>query len=439
MARLSQSECHAIQASLGKHFSKLSELLANDSEQTFTVSPQAFTRGGVLSPELLVTLLLYLVADAGRRGYHNLLDAFWDEAADHGIPLPRATPVSAAAFCKARYKIQPDLLRHLLHQVSDEFDARRGKKHRWYGMRVFAVDGSWMSLQRSDELWLQWGGPEDAHNPQMLVCTLFDVLAEIPFDVAIGPCASSERQHLMDLLPRLRRGDLLVLDRGYPSYEVFCELQRRGIHFVIRMPSRSTFHEVERFVASAAVDERLLLQAPDRARDGLPPSLELRAICCDRSDADVLVLLTDLFDRRMTPQTFDDLYHRRWQVEEFFKVEKGAYLGQGQFHAQYAVGVEQEVYAFALLLALSRSLMASAARVGDTPYDELSQKTSLLAVCSYLSRLTLDSTGPDAFAFVAALLRRIERTRIPKRPGRSFRRRSFKPRPRWGPAGKALG
>ncbi len=220
---------------------------------------------------------------------------------------------------------------------------------------------------------------------------------------------------------------------------MFCELRRRGIHFVIRMPSHRTFSEVERFLDDGAIDEPIVLEAPAGTRSGLPSSLVLRAVCRDRDDGGELVLLTDLFDRRITSAKLDDLYHRRWQVEEFFKVEKGSYLGQGQFHAQYAVGVEQEVYAFALLLALSRSLMASAARVGETPYGELSQKTSLLAVCSYLSRLTLDSAGPEALDFIAALLQRIERTRIPKRPGRAFPRRSFKPRPRWGPSGCKLG
>ena len=436
MAHLSHRELHAIQANLGSQFSKISKLLADDSEQTFKRSRAAFTRGGLLSPELLVTLLLYLVADAGRRGYHNLLDAFWDEARDHEIPLPCTQPVSSAAFCKARYKIQPALLRTLLHQAADQFDTHHGRDHRWHGMRVFAVDGSWMTLQRSDDLWSKFGSPRDAHNPQMLVCTLFDVLAEIPYDVSIGRCDSSERDHVLKLLPRLRRGDLIVLDRGYPSYELFCELQRRGIHFVVRMPRRNTFKEVMRFMDDGAIDEPIVLAAPGGARSVLPDSLMLRAVCHQRDDGSELILLTDLWDRRITSAKLDDLYHQRWQVEEFYKLGKGNYLGQGQFHAKYAVGIEQEVFAFALLMALSRTLMASTARAGDTPYEELSQKSSTLAVCSYLSRLALAHHGPHALEFIAALLKRIERTRIPKRPGRSFLRRSFKPRSKWGPGGK---
>jgi hypothetical protein len=55
-----------------------------------------FTRAGPLTPELLVTLLLFMAADAGRRGYGLLLDAFWEEASRSGISLSREEPVSAA-------------------------------------------------------------------------------------------------------------------------------------------------------------------------------------------------------------------------------------------------------------------------------------------------------------------------------------------------------
>lgn len=386
-----------------------------------------------------MTLLLYLVADAGRRGYQNLLDAFWDEARGYGLALPVESPVSAAAFCKARYKLQPALIRRLLHQVADDFEARFGADHLWHGHRAFAVDGSWMSTQRSDDLWLTWGGAEGANNPQTLVCTLFQLFSEIPHDVVMGGYASSEREHLFMLLDRLRPGDVLVLDRGYPSYELFCELLDRGIHFVVRVPAHSSFGEVKRFARSGATDSRLVLQDPRSGRGGRPSVITLRAVARSRSHSDDFVLLTDLTDRVYTPRQLDDLYHRRWQVEEFYKLEKGDYLGQRQFHALYSEGVQQEVMALALYMAMTRLLMAQAATVSDVPYDELSQKTCVLAVAAYLTRLLLSSTSRSAEAELAVLLARMARTRIPKRPGRSHPRRSYRPRPRWNAFGKAGG
>ena len=60
-----------------------------------------------LTPDLLVVLLLFMVGDGHRRGYRHILDAFWDQCASHGVPLPTEKPVSASAFSQARGKL-PD-------------------------------------------------------------------------------------------------------------------------------------------------------------------------------------------------------------------------------------------------------------------------------------------------------------------------------------------
>lgn len=106
----------------------------------------------MLSPELLVTLLLFMVGDANRRGYRHLLDAFWDECASHGMTLPTTDPVSAPAFCQARAKISTDMLGEVLRGAAARFAATFGDLWTWRGRRVFAVDGSKFNLGRSSEL-----------------------------------------------------------------------------------------------------------------------------------------------------------------------------------------------------------------------------------------------------------------------------------------------
>jgi hypothetical protein len=64
-----------------------------------------------------------MVADGNRRGYQHILDAFWDECASHGVPLPSAEPVSASAFCQARSKLSSDLLRKVLHGVASKMES----------------------------------------------------------------------------------------------------------------------------------------------------------------------------------------------------------------------------------------------------------------------------------------------------------------------------
>jgi hypothetical protein len=174
-----------------------------------------------------------MVADANRRGYRHLIDAFWDEAQSFGLGLPCDEPVSSAALCKARQKITPELMRDLLHQASDSFDEQFGADKRWFGRRVLAVDGCKVNLQRSDELAHAFGVPHGAHCPQVLVSTLFDLVAKVPHDIRVAPHASCERLEMVMMLNRLNPGDVLVLDRGYPSFAVLMTLIEHGIDFVI--------------------------------------------------------------------------------------------------------------------------------------------------------------------------------------------------------------
>jgi len=409
--------------------------LSTAESSVFREREQDFSRSGPLSLPLLVTLLLSLVADAGRRGYQALLDAFWDECRDHHIPLPTEQPVSASAFCQARKKIAPEFLRFLLHQVSDRFDRAHGPAFRWRGHRVFAVDGARISTQRSDPLWDALGGPQGAHCPQMLLSTLYDVQSGVVHDLTVAPTHGSERAELLRMLPRLEPGDILLLDAGYPSFLLLRELKRRGIHFVIRMPARQTFTQIERFLASGRTDRVLTLSPPRDLPQDLDP-ITVRAVNCARPDDEPFVLVTDLFDPELTPRTFDGLYHLRWGVEELYKLEQGDYLGQRQFHAKSVEGVRQEAYAFGIFISLSRMIMASAAEGAEVPFTDLSQKRGILAVASYLTRLILLGNRARLNRIVARLLERIARNIDPPRPGRSYPRRSFRPRPRWSATGK---
>ncbi len=154
-------------------------------------SPRDFTRSGPLSPDLVTVLILYMVSDAGRRGYAHLLRAFWDEVAAHGIRLPCAEPVSAASFCEARHKITPTFFRELLYQVAAAARPHDDPARRlWKGRRVFAADGTKLNLQRGDEK------------------------------------------------------DVLVLDRGYPSHELLQYLCEARIEFLIRVPASHSFKAI---------------------------------------------------------------------------------------------------------------------------------------------------------------------------------------------------
>jgi len=413
---------------------RIARLLTSRSASGFKLGPESFTRGGPLNPELLISILLYMVADGGRRGYRHVLEAFWDDARSQGLRLPREDPVSGAAFCNARHKLKASALRVLLHDAAGAFDRQHGARHRFHGRRILAVDGSKIPVQRAAELWDEFGGPGQGYTPQVLVSTLFDVIAKVPVDASVAPYASSEREELSRLMDRLRPRDVLVLDQGYPSYEVIGMLLDRKVDFVMRVTTSSGFPAVEDFLRSGRdASQVVLVPSVHSGARGQGP-FALRAVRADGPDGPQ-VFLTSLSCSRFPRTDILELYRRRWEVELFYRLEKGDYLGHDQFHARNPDGVRQEVFALLLFVALSRTLMAAAAQIHGVPYQRLSQKGALLAAAHRFTVLLLHRHPDHARETLTALLRRISRCLDERRRQRAFPRRSFKPRPRWGPNG----
>ena len=416
----------------------VSKLFSVTSDEQFRDRHSDFSRGGPLRPELLLTLLLYMTADGNRRGYSLLLDGFWDEARSHGLPLPTQSSMSAPAFCKARRKITPDLLRQLLHLVRAEHQMEFGSTSRWRERRVFAVDGMKLNLQPDPDLKEAFGVPEGAPCPQVLTSVLFDVVAKLPVDLQIAPFASCEREHLLAMIEQLEAGDVLVLDRGYPSHEVLQALHFYGIDFLIRVPSSNSFKVIDEFRADGQSEGRVQIDPPKRAPQQWS-SLNLRAVKLTNDSGEESFFLTSLPSCDFSRASIRELYHMRWEVEEFYKLAQSDYIGQRQFRSKTPTGIKQEIHALTLFLAISRHLTAMAARDAGCGPEEISQKAAVLATATYIVRVLVLGNDQDPGRQLRSLLRRIAERRYKKRPGRSAPRRSLKPGPRWGPSGRRGG
>ena len=141
----------------------------------------------------------------------------------------------------------------------------------------------------------------------------------------------------------------------------------------------------------------------------------------------------------MTRAQIAQLYHMRWQAEEFFKLLKGDYIGQGQFRSKSPAGIKQEIHALVLFLAIARVLMLTAAKSAGIDYASLSQKAAILGLARYLARLLLETRSEPAVDHVRHLLRRALTAHEKQRPGRRAPRISYRPRLRWGATGRCGG
>ena len=288
-----------------------------------------------------MTLLLFMAGNGRRLGYRHLLDAFWDDAAVAGVPLPMEEPVSAPAFCQARAKLSSEFVRSLSHRLANRFES------------TFAQDSYWRGRR---------------YCPQIKVSMLFNVVSKAPVDVAVGRCRNSERAQLTeDHLSLTKPGDVLVLDRGLDA----------EVDVVARVSTKSTFPAVQEFLESGGQDRRIVIQ-PTCSVPASELPLHLRAVRSKRPSGDDIVLLTTLDKKAgFTRADIEELYRMRWEVEEHYKVLKSDYMGRGQLHSRSAAGVKQEIASIALFHSLSRFFLAAAAEHVDGSLREAVHKVSM--------------------------------------------------------------
>lgn len=420
----------------------LAEIRRDDRGFRVATTAGGLSRGGVLSAELLVSLLLHLVADAGRNGYQTLLDDFWDEAQSAGIELPSERAPAAASFCNARRRLRPEVVLAVLRRVT-------GRLLRWRRAqrRFFAVDGSRQHVQRSEELWRECGGLRNSGSPQVQISVLFELDEQTPLNVEVGPFDASERDQCLAHLPYLRAGDVLVLDRGYPGFGLLWEMQGRRIDFAVRAACSSTFPALERFLASGRQDAIIEI-APSASFRRAHPKIEwvplrVRAVRLKAHGRADIVILTSLTRREFPRSRLAKLYRRRWKIEEYYKLIKSRHFGSGQLHAKNFAGVKQELFAQALFVAITRLLAAAPSR--EDPTDRARYpvhfKAAIKAVSGCLVELLLGDDAERIAILLARLRRRIHRRAQPPRPGRRFPRRSFLPSNKWcctGPRRKTM-
>lgn len=108
------------------------------------------------------------------------------------------------------------------------------------------------------------------------------------------------RAHLSQLGP----GDLVVMDRGYPSRAWLGEHAARGVAFCERM-GRS-WEAVKRFARAGLDDTVAGLVTPEAPL----PARSLRAVLPCGS---VFALATNVFDAGVEPMSLADLYRGHWR------------------------------------------------------------------------------------------------------------------------------
>lgn len=300
------------------------------------------------------------------RAVQRELDSFFQKVDSSEYTIRQATK---GAFSQARAKLNDWAFIRLNQLASDTF-YQDSEYYVWYGHRLLAVDGSRLMLPNHKSIKEEFGtcsfGPKaDSERSMALVSLLYDVLNQITVDAQIAPFKStntkksSEQALLQEHMPRLKSGDLLLLDRGYPSLALFFELKARGIDFCARMKG-SWWTEVRRFRESSEKERIVTFNLPkkDELKLAAYPEFTDRTIRCriikvELDNGEIEILCTSLLDEEKYPyKDFKELYHFRWSEEEAYKLLKNR-IELENFSGKTAKAVKQDFHAKIFMMTLT--------------------------------------------------------------------------------------
>jgi Insertion element 4 transposase N-terminal/Transposase DDE domain len=302
----------------------------------------------------------------------------WDKlvAGLDGLPVPRP---SEKALRELRRRLGPAPLKALFEVLAGPLAQPRTPGTCFAGMRTVAFDGlnslkvpdtdrnrSWMGRIR-----YRMGF---AGYPTLRLMCLAETGTRGLLGATIGAAGDRDEATLARrLLPLLRPGMLVLLDRGFDAASFLTAVHRTGAMLLARVRSQRI--------------PPVLTHLPDGSYLSDLDGLAVRVIEADltmrgadgTAVGDRYRLITTLLDHRRYPaDALIRLYHERWEIESAFLALRHTMLDGHVLRSGDRAGLEQEVWALLTLYQLLRMAMVDAVetRPGTDP-DRASFTTAL--------------------------------------------------------------
>lgn len=178
-----------------------------------------------------------------------------------------------------------------------------------------AVDGTSLQVPDTKECGEYFGLSSNQNKTRTAVASasaIYDILNDIIVDARITKYKTSERymakQHIESLVDRLSsKNSIVTFDRGYPSYDMFDYLNDKGLLFLMRV---STSFKLAQSVESD--DSALEYKLKGEIK-------KVRVLKIKLSDEVTEVLVINVYDEKITPIEFKELYFLRWGLNQNIK------------------------------------------------------------------------------------------------------------------------
>jgi hypothetical protein len=330
-----------------------------------------FQRQAIWSPASVMTMVLLLKTPGQKFSYRSVLSLV-DRLGSSLLPWSHTPTIGSMA--KARAKLSVAACRQFQREIARQVTrALHRPRHVWGKRRIIGVDGSTFVVPRSADTLQHFRCPKGgehgpaAHHPRALMVLAMDVLRRVPVSYVLGRKGQGERTLIKDLLETFQPGDVVVIDRGFPSRELLMELTKRKIDVVMRVSAEkaATWKEFRPFLSGTKKTADLTLEL---GRKKEQVSIKARLVERDRqrgrprrgTKKERMILLTTLREEDgFTRAELIKIYGSRWGVETAFR-ELKTFMDTEPFHSKSAAGIEQELVAGQIWMTLASLLESTA-------------------------------------------------------------------------------
>ncbi len=246
-----------------------------------------------------------------------------------------------SAFVQKRMKINPAVFKYLSQVIIENtYIESNTTIKRFYGFRILSVDGSKLTLPNTEELKNEFGESKNQTNTgvvQARISVLYDVLNLLVLDSEMDNLKRCERTLALRHSIQWKKNDLIIYDRGYPSYDFKYEHIKAEIDYLIRVKTSHSKivqcfvdSEEKSIVTEIFPQEKHSFTGKDYNKNS---PLKVRLVRIDLPSGEVEVLMTSLLDSEKYPtKIFKELYFMRWGIETFYdelknKLKVGCFTG----------------------------------------------------------------------------------------------------------------
>ena len=358
--------------------------------------------------------------------------------------------ISNSAYNQARMKIKPELFKHFIHALNKQFYTDNDERVvLWNNFRLLACDGSTIILPITKELAKKHAHAVNQNTTDVLLARtsiLYDLENELVLDGTLVPFSTGERELAVSQIKGLEKSgyqELILLDRGYPSFDLMYQLNKIKVSYVMRI--KHSFSAVTKeFMESDLIDLQTEIKPGKnvsllRKLYTRQQSIKVRLIKVLLNTGEIELLITSLTDETLFANTvFKELYCKRWGIETVYDKLKNK-LQIENFTGYSEVSILQDFYC-TLFLSNIQSLLVNEAnqelknkQISNKKYEyKINANLSIGFIKTRLVELFLEESKTQNI--LLELEKLFIKNVIPIRPNRSFERNTFKYRTRKKPS-----